>query len=46
VIPVRASLPPYAGPQIAWPPGWAGLWSKVHAIPTPAINLTGVPEIR
>ncbi len=33
VVPVRANLPPYSGPDIAWPPGWAGLWSKVHAMP-------------
>jgi hypothetical protein len=46
VIAVRASLPPYGGPALAWPPGWSGLWSKVHAMPAPAINLTGVPEIR
>jgi hypothetical protein len=44
VIPVRATLPPYSGPDITWPPGWAGLWSKVHAMPTPRINLTGLPE--
>jgi hypothetical protein len=42
---VRATLPPYAGPDIAWPPGWAGLWSKVHVMPEPRINLTGLPEI-
>jgi len=45
VVPVRATLPPYPGPDIAWPPGWAGLWSKVHAMPAPRINLTGLPEI-
>ena len=37
--------PPYAGPEIGWPPGWAGLWSKVHVMPTPRINLTGLPEV-
>jgi len=45
VIPVRATLPPYAGPEIGWPPGWAGLWNKVHVMPTPRINLTGLPEV-
>jgi hypothetical protein len=45
VIPVRATLPPYAGPDITWPPGWAGLWSKVHVMPAPRINLTGRPEV-
>jgi hypothetical protein len=44
VVPVRATLPPYSGPDITWPPGWAGLWSKVHVMPTPRINLTGLPE--
>jgi hypothetical protein len=44
VVPVRATLPPYSGPDITWPPGWAGLWSKVHAMPTPRINLINLPE--
>jgi hypothetical protein len=28
VIPVRPKLPPYAGPPLPWPPGWAGLWQR------------------
>jgi hypothetical protein len=44
VVPVRAGLAPYGGPVIGWPPGWAGLWSKVHAMPAPRVNLTGIPE--
>jgi hypothetical protein len=44
VIAVRATLPIYTGPALAWPPGWAGLWSKPHAMPAPRINLTGIPE--
>jgi hypothetical protein len=44
VVPVRAGLAPYNGPAIGWPPGWAGLWSKVHVLPAPRINLTGIPE--
>jgi hypothetical protein len=46
VVAVRATLPPYAGPALSWPPGWAGLWSRSHALPVPAINLSGVPEPR
>jgi hypothetical protein len=44
VIPVRATLPAYSGPDIAWPPGWAGLWSKVHAMPVARPNFSGIPE--
>jgi hypothetical protein len=44
VVPVRAGLAPYNGPTIGWPPGWAGLWSKVHVMPAPRRNLTGIPE--
>jgi hypothetical protein len=39
VIGVRAGLPPYGGPQISWPPGWAGLWTRAHVMPTPKIVL-------
>ncbi|WP_426192215.1 L-asparaginase [Massilia sp. DWR3-1-1] len=35
VIGVRAGLPPYAGAPIAWPPGWAGLWTRAHVMPAP-----------
>jgi len=41
VVAVRAGLPAYAGPDIGWPPGWAGLWQGVHVLPTPRIDLTG-----
>ncbi|HEX8478719.1 MAG TPA: L-asparaginase [Telluria sp.] len=44
VIAVRANLPAYGGPDIGWPPGWAGLWQGVHALPAPKINLTGHTE--
>lgn len=27
VIPVRSGVQQYAGPPIAWPPGWARLWN-------------------
>jgi hypothetical protein len=30
VVAVRASLGPYAGPALGWPPGWAGLWTRSH----------------
>jgi hypothetical protein len=46
VIAVRATLPAYPGPALSWPPGWAGLWSRSHVLPAPAINLTGVPVLR
>ena len=46
VIPVRANTPPYTGTALAWPPGWAGLWTRTHAMPAAPINLTGVPELR
>jgi hypothetical protein len=45
VIAVRASLPLYAGAPLSWPPGWCGLWPRAHALPTPAINLTGIVEL-
>jgi hypothetical protein len=38
VVPVRANLKPYSGPEITWPPGWSGLWSKPH-VPPPAVQL-------
>ncbi|MBC7861237.1 MAG: L-asparaginase [Burkholderiaceae bacterium] len=46
VIAVRATLPAYSGPALSWPPGWAGLWSRAHALPASPINLNGVPELR
>ncbi len=46
VIPVRATLPEYAGPAIGWPPGWAGLWRGRHVMPEQPINLTGAPALR
>ena len=45
VIAVRASLPLYAGAPLSWPPGWAGLWTRAHAMPTPAINLSKIAEL-
>ena len=42
---VRAGLPPYAGPVLAWPPGWTGLWSRPHVLPAPAISITGEPDL-
>ncbi|NVD96501.1 L-asparaginase [Massilia sp. BJB1822] len=44
VIPVRATLPPYSGPDIGWPPGWHGLWSKVHVLPARRPDFSGIPE--
>jgi hypothetical protein len=44
VVPVRAGLPPYSGPDLPWPPGWTGLWSRVHAMPAPKPNFSGIPE--
>lgn len=45
VIPVRRSVPEYAGPPLPWPPGWAGMWS--HASRNMSVrfkpNLTGAP---
>lgn len=46
VVAVRAGLPAYAGPEIGWPPGWAGLWTRPHAMPARKINLAGEPELR
>jgi hypothetical protein len=39
-------LQAYNGPAIGWPPGWAGMWTKSHAMPARRINLTGEPELR
>jgi hypothetical protein len=39
VIPVRASLPAYTGPDIGWPPGWRGLWTRRHVMPEPGLRL-------
>jgi hypothetical protein len=30
---------------LSWPPGWAGLWTRAHAMPTPAINLSKIAEL-
>ena len=46
VVAVRANLPPYAGADPGWPPGWAGLWTRSHVMPAPALRLSGVPELR
>ncbi len=46
VVAVRAGLPAYAGLDIGWPPGWAGLWTRSHVMPARKINLTGEPELR
>jgi hypothetical protein len=46
VIPVRAGMPAYDGPDIGWPPGWAGLWTRAHVMPTPKIRLTPQEEER
>lgn len=47
VIPVRRGVPEYAGPALAWPPGWTGLWTKTRSLPQPApiVNLTGEPLV-
>ncbi len=46
VVPVRAGLQPYAGPQIGWPPGWAGLWTGTHVMPVRKPSFTGMPELK
>lgn len=46
VVAVRAGLPAYAGPDIGWPPGWAGLWRRPYLMPMPPINLSGEPALR
>jgi hypothetical protein len=46
IVPVRAGLKHYAGPDIGWPPGWAGLWTGTHVLPAPKINIRGEPELR
>lgn len=46
VVPVRAGLPPYAGPAIGWPPGWAGLWTGTHVMPVRKPSFTGMPELK
>ncbi len=45
VVAVRAGVAPYAGPDIAWPPGWAGLWRGRHVLPAPAIRITGEADL-
>ncbi|MGZ8320592.1 MAG: L-asparaginase, partial [Telluria sp.] len=44
VIPVRAGLPAYDGPDIGWPPGWAGLWTRAHVMPAPKIRIAREQE--
>jgi hypothetical protein len=46
IVPVRAGLAPYAGREIGWPPGWAGLWSRRYELPLGKPNFTGEPELR
>lgn len=46
VVPVRAKLAPYEGPDIGWPPGWAGLWSGTHVMPAPRLVLPGEEKLR
>jgi hypothetical protein len=46
IVAVRSGLQSYEGPPISWPPGWAGLWTRAHAMPARRINLTGEPELR
>jgi hypothetical protein len=43
VVGVRAALAPYTGPDIGWPPGWAGLWSRRHVMPFTPLKLSGEP---
>ncbi|TFW15623.1 L-asparaginase [Massilia arenosa] len=46
IVPVRAGMPAYSGPELAWPPGWKGIWRKQHLLPAPKRNIiTGMPEI-
>jgi len=47
VIPLRSNLPPYKGPDLRWPPGWAGLWSHLPLKDEPLVirtNPAGVPS--
>ncbi len=32
VIPIRRGIPEYQGPALAWPPGWARLWTGGSAL--------------
>jgi len=43
---VRAGLQAYSGPDIGWPPGWAGLWSGRHVMPVRRPSFTGAPELK
>ena len=45
VVAVRAGVAPYGGADLAWPPGWAGLWRGRHVLPAPAISITGEPDL-
>lgn len=45
VVPVRAGMPEYDGPTLAWPPGWKGLWTRAHVMPPAPVNLTGEPRL-
>jgi hypothetical protein len=33
IIAVRCGVPDYAGPDLPWPPGWAGLWAASATLP-------------
>ncbi|WP_293778495.1 L-asparaginase [uncultured Oxalicibacterium sp.] len=39
IIPIRRGVPPYAGPPLPWPPGWAKLWVATHLASTTATLL-------
>lgn len=38
VIPVRRGVPPYAGPPLPWPPGWAKIWTGGQALVRPCLR--------
>ena len=39
VVAVRATLGPYDGPAVDWPPGWAGLWTRAHVAAPPTLRI-------
>jgi hypothetical protein len=43
IVPVRQGVPPYSGPPLPWPPGWASLWRQaVYPLPQRGLQLPGV----
>lgn len=47
VIPVKNGIPPYTGPVLPWPPGWAKLWGiEQEMTMQPLSTMTSVMPVR